>query len=61
MANAWLISYMFINYFDDTINFIKSNKLDTWTIRKGITKAIESHKVSSDNKKILGKIRANLK
>ena len=57
MANAWLLSYMFINYFDDTIKFIKTNKIDEWTLKKGISKAIESYKVSDDNKKILGKIR----
>ena len=57
MANAWLLSYMFINYFDDTIKFINQNKLDNWTIRKGITKAIESHKITDDKKRILVKIR----
>ena len=61
MANAWLISYMFINYFDDTINFIKNNKLDSWTKRKGITKAIESFNISDENKKILRKIRDEIK
>lgn len=60
MANAWLLSYMFINYFDDTINFIKKNNLDHWTARKGITKAIESFKISDENKIILKKIRKNL-
>ncbi len=60
MANAWLISYMFINYFDDTINFIKYNKIDSWTLRKGITKTIESYRVDSDKKTILSKIRKEL-
>ena len=60
MGNAWLLSYMFINYFDDTINYIKNNKIDSWTLRKGITKAIESYKISDDNKKILAKIRNNI-
>lgn len=61
MANAWLISYMFISYFDDTINFIKNNQLDSWTIRKGITKAIESYKITDDKKIILKKIRERIK
>ena len=60
MANAWLISYMFINYFDDTIIFIKNNTLDNWTKRKGITKAIESFRINSDNKKVLRRIRDNI-
>lgn len=57
MANAWLLSYMFINYFDETINYIKKNKIDSWTLRKGITKSIESFKLSDEKKKILKKIR----
>ena len=60
MANAWLLSYMFINYFDDTINFINHNKIDKWTLRKGISKAIESYQVSDDNKKILKVIRKGI-
>ena len=58
MANAWLLSYMFINYFDDTINFIKENKLNTWVVLKGISKGIESYKIDDENKKILKKLRA---
>ena len=61
MANAWLLSYMFINYFDDTINFIKKNKLDKWTFNKGITKSMESFRISDDNKRILAKIRKEIK
>lgn len=61
MANAWLLSYMFINYYNDTINYIKNNKLDNWTLRKGITKAIESYRISQDEKKVLRKIRDNVK
>ena len=60
MANAWLLSYMFINYFDDTINFVNSNKLDNWTLRKGITKAIESFRISDENKEVLKTIRKNI-
>ena len=57
MANAWLLSYMFINYFSDTVNFINHNKLDLWVLRKGIDKAMESFRLSSDDKKILKVIR----
>lgn len=61
MANAWLISYMFINYFDDTIDFIKENIFDIWTIRKGITKSIESYRISDDKKRVLKIIKKNIK
>ena len=60
MANAWLLSYMFINYFNETIEFIKNNKFDNWTLRKGITKSIESYKISEDHKKILSIIRKKI-
>ena len=60
MANAWLLSYMFINYFDDTIKFIQNNKIDSWTLRKGITKAIESFKINKEQKVILKNIRERI-
>ena len=60
MANAWLLSYMFINYFDDTVNFISKNKLDDFVLRKGITKAIESFRVSDEEKRVLRKIRERI-
>ena len=61
MANAWLLSYMFIAYFDDTIKFINHNEIDKWVINKGITKAIESYRITSDKKNILAKIRHHVK
>ncbi len=61
MANAWLISYMFIKYFDDTISFINHNKINEWVVNKGITKAIESFRINDEKKKILRKIREKLK
>ena len=60
MANAWLISYMFMYYFDDTINFVSKNIIDNWTLKKGITKSIESYRISDENKRILRKLRENI-
>lgn len=57
MANAWLLSYMIISYFDDTLKFIRHNKFDQWTIAKGITKAIESKKIDNSQKEVLRKLR----
>ena len=61
MANAWLISYMFIKYFDDTYEFIMENNFDNWTKRKGITKAIESHEINNNQKEKLRKLREEIK
>jgi 3-methyladenine DNA glycosylase AlkD len=57
MANAWLLSYMIIEYFDESINFIKNTKMDSWTISKGITKAIESRRITELNKDKLRELR----
>lgn len=61
MANAWLISYMFIYYFDDTYHFISNNLFDNWTRRKGITKAIESREITKEQKDRLRKLREEIK
>ena len=61
MANAWLISYMFINYFSDTVNFIKNTQIDEFTTLKGITKAIESRLISKDQKDNLRLLRSYVK
>lgn len=61
MANAWLISYMFIAYYNDTLVFIQKSKLDKWTISKGITKAIESRKITLKQKEYLRFIREQVK
>ena len=60
MANAWLISYMLIKYFNETINYISHSKLDSFTKKKAITKAIESYRVSDENKRILRNIRSRI-
>jgi 3-methyladenine DNA glycosylase AlkD len=61
MANAWLLSYMFIKCFNDTINFINHNKIDKWTLSKGISKACESFRISQEEKNILKKIQEHVK
>ena len=57
MANAWLLSYMIIEYLDESINFIKNTKMDSWTISKGITKATQSRRISELNKDKLRELR----
>lgn len=57
MAAAWLLSYLFIYYYDDTLNYLKYSKLDTLTIAKGITKAIESYRIIKEQKVELKKLR----
>ena len=57
MAASWLLSYLFIYYYLDTIKYLQINKLDNKTICKGITKTIESHRITKNQKDNLKKIR----
>ena len=50
MAGAWLLSYLFINYFDQTLDFISNNKIDEFVLKKGIQKTLDSHRVAKNEK-----------
>ena len=41
MANAWAISICLIRYYNKTLEFLKTTKIDDFTYNKGIQKAIE--------------------
>ncbi len=54
MANAWLISYCAIKYFDKTYKFLKEDSnLDVWTHNKGIQKSTESLRLTKEQKEKL--------
>ena len=58
MANAWLISYCFIKYYEQTLKFYQTNcKIDDWTYHKGIQKAMESYRLSAAQKEKLKSLR----
>jgi 3-methyladenine DNA glycosylase AlkD len=58
MANAWLISYCAIKYYDKTYKFLKDNlKIDKWTYNKGIQKSVESYRITKEQKKALRKLK----
>lgn len=50
MAQAWLISIMFIKFRDKTLEYLKNNGLDSWTQNKAIQKIRESTRVSKEDK-----------
>ena len=51
MANAWLISYCVIKFYDRTYKFLKEECiLDKWTYNKGIQKSIESYRITNEQK-----------
>lgn len=57
MAAAWLLSYLFIKYYDETIEYLKVTKLGDKTINEGIKKACESFRIPEDKKTELKKLK----
>lgn len=58
MANAWLISYCVIKYYERSYRFLKEeSKVDTWTYNKGIQKSIESYNITKEQKTELKKLK----
>lgn len=53
IAAAWLLSCLFMFYFEETINYIKNNKLDEFVYKKGIQKALDSYRLDKRQKDIL--------
>lgn len=53
MMNAWLFCECFIKRRDETVKFLKSHKLNKFTINKGISKCRDSYRVSKEDKEML--------
>lgn len=53
MANAWAISICLIRYYNKTLEFLKTTKIDDFTYNKGIQKAIESYRITKEQKDYL--------
>lgn len=57
MAVAWAISVCLVKYYEDTIEYLKTSKIDNWTYNKAIQKAIESYRISDSQKIFLRKLK----
>ena len=53
MAQAWLISIMFIKFREKTLDYLKENTLDNWIQNKTIQKIRESIRVSKEDKDLV--------
>lgn len=54
MAIAWAISICLIKFYEETISYLKNDcKLDDWTYNKVIQKAIESYRITENQKEEL--------
>lgn len=57
MAVAWAVSIALIKYYDDTLNYLQSCKLDKFTYNKAIQKATESYRITDEQKRFLKSIK----
>lgn len=57
MINAWLLCECFIKHREETIEFLKTHKLNKFTINKAIQKCRDSYRVSKEDKDMLLKYK----
>lgn len=57
MAISWLISECFIDYKEETIEFLRCNNLNKFTQNKAISKIKDSYRVSASDKILLNDFR----
>lgn len=57
MGVAWGLSFLYIDWPERTLAFLKSNSLDRFTHNKAIQKCIESYRVSDQDKQIMRTLR----
>ncbi len=50
---AWYFATALAKNYDETVKFIEDRKLDEWSHRKAIQKAIESFRVTDEHKAYL--------
>lgn len=57
MAEAWLVCEMYIDYPNETKEFLQNNKLNKFTHNKAISKIHDSYRVSKEDKAYLNTLR----
>lgn len=57
MAIAWLVAEAFTKFRDETLEYLRSDGLSTFTHNKAIQKARESRRVRAEDKEILATLR----
>lgn len=61
MAVAWAISICLIKFYDETIEYLRKSKLDTFTFNKALQKAIESYRINNEQKEFLKNMKITCK
>lgn len=57
MMIAWFFATALAKQYDSTIKYIENNKLDIWTHNKTIQKAIESYRITNEQKEYLKSLK----
>lgn len=57
MSVSWLLSMCYVKYKNETMNYLKSNKLDDFTYNKALQKIIESKRITKEEKDIIRKMK----
>lgn len=57
MMNSWLLAECFIKQRNKTLKYLNNNKLNSFTLNKGIQKCIESRRISEEDKEMLKKYK----
>lgn len=57
MAVAWLVSVCLAKQYEKTIKLIEANQLDEWIHNKAIQKAIESYRITEEQKNYLRSLK----
>jgi 3-methyladenine DNA glycosylase AlkD len=59
MAEAWLLSFMFVYHRNETLKYLEKNKLNKFTQNKAISKIHDSFRVSKEDKEYVTTLRYN--
>lgn len=57
MMIAWYFATALAKHYDETLPFIENNKLEIWTHNKTIQKAIESYRITNEQKEYLRNLK----
>ena len=61
MAIAWLLSVAYVKQKEETLKYLKNNKLDEFTHNKSIQKIIESYRVAKEEKEYVRTLKRKSK
>lgn len=57
MMIAWYFATALVKKYDEVIPYIENNRLDLWTHNKAIQKAVESYRITDEQKKYLRSLK----